>query len=365
MSPKSIAEFIAHARSKGMDHQTIRMLLLSAGWKEKDISQALASETLEIPVPAPPDSGSARDSFFRLLGLAALASTVTSLCLILFECCDWFTQDPNFDAQFNDYAEVYQQSAIRGALATLIVALPLFLWMSRLIHRECCAHPEKLASGMRRWLTYLILFVTSSIVLGDLVWIITEFLGGELTTRFALKAATLTVLCGLPFIYHYQSLRLDASNYASSRLHRTFLWLCLLLSMLALGWGFFMAGSPAYGRRQQLDARRITDLRVIHQEIRRITLGEQLHTRGPGALALTLLQPLPPTLEDVSKKATYKKVPLKDPLGNAYEYRVTSEGSYELCVEFALPRDISTDIFWNHGAGRHCFPFDALRIEGR
>ena len=37
--PSKLESFIAHARSKGMDHQTIRMLLLSSGWKEKDYDE--------------------------------------------------------------------------------------------------------------------------------------------------------------------------------------------------------------------------------------------------------------------------------------------------------------------------------------
>jgi hypothetical protein len=48
-----LRDFISHARGKGMDHVTIRTLLLAAGWKDKEILAAIAAEGLELPVPKP------------------------------------------------------------------------------------------------------------------------------------------------------------------------------------------------------------------------------------------------------------------------------------------------------------------------
>jgi hypothetical protein len=56
-----LATFIDHARGKDMDHATIRMLLLSAGWKERDVAPVLSAQALEHPVPTPPDVGGARE----------------------------------------------------------------------------------------------------------------------------------------------------------------------------------------------------------------------------------------------------------------------------------------------------------------
>ena len=62
---EEVRDFITHARKKGMDHATIRVLLLSAGWKEREIAEALSAEGLDKPIPLPPDSGGARDAFFQ------------------------------------------------------------------------------------------------------------------------------------------------------------------------------------------------------------------------------------------------------------------------------------------------------------
>lgn len=50
---EKLLEFIDHARAKGMDHATICQLLLSAGWKEKDVAEAFCSRELELPLPEP------------------------------------------------------------------------------------------------------------------------------------------------------------------------------------------------------------------------------------------------------------------------------------------------------------------------
>src|SRR5437588_10000954 len=86
--------FIAHARSRGMEHGTIRVLLLSAGWRERDVVEALTEATLDMPVPMPPDTGGAREAFFHLLTFVALFTTLISLMLLIFEYIERLTPDP-------------------------------------------------------------------------------------------------------------------------------------------------------------------------------------------------------------------------------------------------------------------------------
>src|SRR5512143_3650954 len=93
MNP-DLAAFLEHARAKGMDHGTIRMLLLSAGWKEKDVAKALAEHSLDLPVPAPPDGGGARDAFLYLCGFAALYASAISAVSLLFAYVNRLFPDP-------------------------------------------------------------------------------------------------------------------------------------------------------------------------------------------------------------------------------------------------------------------------------
>jgi len=75
MDPK-LDLFIRHARERGLDYATIRSLLIDAGWKDKQVGQALAEQMLDVPVPRPPGGGSAKDTFFHLIAFTALYTWV-------------------------------------------------------------------------------------------------------------------------------------------------------------------------------------------------------------------------------------------------------------------------------------------------
>lgn len=357
-----LSEFIAHARSKDMDHQTIRMLLLSAGWKEKDVAAALASESLDMPVPAPADAGGARDAFFHLLAFTTLYSTVISLIVLAFQFIGRTFSDPAFRDVY--YSASADTSTIRWSLAVIFVSYPLFVLISRTLHRESALHPERLVSGVRRWLTYLTLFVTACTLSGDLITLLFYLLQGELTVRFVLKVFAVLVLAGVPFAYYFSAIRLDPKAYASSPIHKRYFWLATLLTLGGVVWGLFLVGSPMQGRAERFDEQRISDLRIIQNEILIQIYGDDRY-QAPIPASKTLPKPLPATLDDVAANATYQKVPTTDPeTGASYEY--TRKGtSYELCATFSLSLDNSYDIFWNHPAGHHCFTFDALDRTGK
>ena len=102
---EELTRFVDHAIDKGMDHATIRQLLLSAGWKDKQIAEIFCVRDLELPIPqAPvvdsprPRSGQrkgsiwprrARDGFLHLLTFGALYTWATSLILLVFTYIDF------------------------------------------------------------------------------------------------------------------------------------------------------------------------------------------------------------------------------------------------------------------------------------
>lgn len=208
--PKALDQFIAHARSKGMDHTTIRMLLLSAGWKEKDIAEAMTAEGLGMPIPIPPDRGGARDSFFHLLTFAGLYTTVISLSILFFNYVNYHFPDPATEPFYRD-PDTYL-SPIRWSIAAIIVAFPLYLALSRYLLREMRDHPEKATSGVRRWLTYITLFIAALAIMGDVITLVFNLLEGELSVRFILKVLVVFILAGVTFVYYFLSMRSSPEN---------------------------------------------------------------------------------------------------------------------------------------------------------
>ena len=129
-----------------MDHATIRMLLLSSGWKERDIAQALSAEGLDMPVPVPPDAGGARDAFFHLVNFAALYTLVISSIALFFQY--WNKLLPDAATDYAYMAEDF--SGIRWGMAAVLVSFPLLLWMSKILLKEMRKNPEKSWGGIRR-----------------------------------------------------------------------------------------------------------------------------------------------------------------------------------------------------------------------
>jgi hypothetical protein len=202
---QSALDFITHARGKGMDHATIRVLLLSAGWKEKDVAHALAAEGLDVAVPEPPGGGGAREAFHYLLLFTALYTMAVSLIVLFFQYLDILFPDPAW--QRWEYAAEFSRSTIRWSLSALIVSSPLFYWLTFVTTREVRANPDRARSAIRRWLTYLTLFVAAVTAMFDLITLLYYFLQGELTTRIALKVLVLLVIVGIAFVYYLLSLR--------------------------------------------------------------------------------------------------------------------------------------------------------------
>ena len=354
MQNPSLQHFIAHARSKGMDHQTIRMLLLSSGWKEKDIVEALTEATLDMPVPAPEDRGGAREAFFHLLAFVTLYASVISVLFLLFEFLNRLFPDAAFDYTYYD-----DSSSIRWFMAVIIVSFPIFVWMSRIIQREIAKSPERAWSPVRRWLTYLTLFVTAGVLVGDGITLLFYLLQGEITVRFILKVLAVLGVAGMVFSYYFLALKSSANRLQASKLNRAYGAPAWVIAIAVVMWGMIVAGTPMEQRLVRLDERRVNDMRSIQQEIYNIAYeGSDRYNNGKPYTRLP--HPLPATLDDVVAKALNVRPSITDPsTGAAYEYEPKAT-SFSLCATFDTVQDKDYDVFWNHPAGRHCFEFNAL-----
>jgi hypothetical protein len=194
-----LAQFIDHARQKGLDHAAIFMLLRSSGWKEKQIAEALAARELAMPIPERAGIGSARDAFLHLLAFTALYASIISLIFLFFTYIEFWFPDPV--TRTSTFALDAALSSVRAELATLLVAYPLFLAVWWYLLREVRFAPEKAKSGIRRWLSFLSLFVGAVTLMSDLICVVYHLVEGDLTVVFLLKVLTLFVITGATFLY--------------------------------------------------------------------------------------------------------------------------------------------------------------------
>ena len=216
---EKLIEFVEHAQSKGVDLGTIRQILLSAGWREKDIAEVFCARSLELPIPRPTRAPAARTSvrkesvwprrareaFLHLLTFGSLYTWATSLILLLFTYVNFAFPDPAW--MMSQAAVDELMSIIRAELAIVIVAFPVFLGMWHYLLREVRARSSNGPSAIRRWLVYLSIFIGALTLSGDLITLIYFTLEGQLTTRLLLKAAVLFLIAGSLVVYLAYTLR--------------------------------------------------------------------------------------------------------------------------------------------------------------
>jgi len=123
---------------------------------------------------------------------------------LLFQFIDRAFPDPSVDPAF---ALEASREAIRWPISLLVVAFPVFVFVSWTNDRAIRQDPRRRLSKVRRWLTYLTLFVAASILIGTMTSIVYNLLGGEITMRFVLRVLTLGTIVGSVFGYFLRDLR--------------------------------------------------------------------------------------------------------------------------------------------------------------
>jgi hypothetical protein len=209
-----LTDFVRSALGRGVPRTQIEEALRKGGWSVDQIRGAMSAfADVEFPIPVPRARPylSARDAFLYLVLFGTLYTSAFNLGNLIFEFINIGFPDPA-SPPFEGYDE-YVRGRIRWAVSSLIVAVPVFLYTSWLTGREIRRDPAKRASKVRRWLTYLTLFVAACALIGDVTTLVYNLLGGELTVRFLLKVATVAVIAGTAFTYYLRDLRRDEIDH--------------------------------------------------------------------------------------------------------------------------------------------------------
>lgn len=197
--------FARDALLRGLPRADIEIAMRRAGWTPEQAKQAIgafADTPFPVPVPKPRPYLSAREAFLYLVLFSALYLSAYHLASLAFDFINRFF--PDAAAMQSGYSLV---DSMRFSASSLIIGVPLFLFMSRKIGLDLARNPVKRLSSVRRWLTYLTLFLAASILVADLITLVYDALGGELTVRFSLKVTTVAVIAGAIFWHYLSDLR--------------------------------------------------------------------------------------------------------------------------------------------------------------
>jgi uncharacterized membrane protein len=144
-----------------------------------------------------------KDIFIHLLAIITLYVSAISFTTLIFQYVNIYFPD----LLQGDYYRPAAFSKIRWAISSLIIVFPVYLLTSRFLNKSYNDNPSKRNLRIRKWLIYFTLFAAALIIIGDLVALINNLLGGELTVRFLLKVLTILFVAGSIFFYYFSDLR--------------------------------------------------------------------------------------------------------------------------------------------------------------
>jgi len=288
---------------------------------------------------------SPRDVFMYLLATITLYFSAFSVIDLLFGYIN-----VGFPDALNPYYDA--GGAIRWSLALFIIIFPVYFWVSRFLFKDITADSGKRELRIRKWLLYLTLFLAALLIIGDLVVLIFNFLQGEITMRFFLKILSVLAVAGAIFWYYLYDLRRAAGEFSTKA--RWFVRSVLVVWLVVIIAGFFVAGSPFKQRSVRFDSAKVSDLQNIQGQI--INYWQQKSA-------------LPKTLANLNDSISGFAVPKDSQTGADYEYRTTGTLSFELCATFNLPSAAgqingAVPVYdpyngrnenWMHDAGHQCF----------
>ena len=292
----------------------------------------------------------AKDFFLHLGAIVIFYASTIGLITLLFEII-------NFAYPKVTNAYQYYTPSISLQVATLIVAFPLFLFLSWLLQKTYASDPALREVPVRKWLAYITLFIAGAVIAGDLVTVIYMFLDGqELTIGFLLKVLTLLVIASGVFVYYLREIR----DVIASRERNVWRLASIILIITSIILGFSIIGSPQSQRMLRLDSQKVSDLQSIQWQI--VNYWQQ---KGV----------LPTTLEQLEDPISGFMVPTDLQTKEPYGYEKTGTLKFNLCADFNKPAQAMNGSMarmaylepahpepmdkpgdsWQHEAGRECF----------
>ncbi|OGI64288.1 hypothetical protein A2914_02970 [Candidatus Nomurabacteria bacterium RIFCSPLOWO2_01_FULL_41_21] len=263
--------------------------------------------------------------FFLSLGvIITLITSVVSFLNLFFATLDKKFPDV-LNATYQYGYSTYDFESMRMALATLIIFFPVFLVISYFWKKHMEQGLGHIDEIIRKWLIYIVLFLSSLVIVIDLVTLVKYFVAGEITNRFIFKVLATLVVAIFVGVYYMFELKGRKKIFGFS----VPLWGAIkssILVALVISFAFCVMGSPFKQRSLRLDERRVQDLQNIQWQV--ISFYQQK-------------EKLPENLNELKNPISGSYIPVEPEFekGKVYEYKVINAKklTFELCADFALP----------------------------
>ena len=177
-----------------------------------------------------------KEFFQYLLQFGLFYISAITLALLWFELIDTSFQNSPDDIK---YSWVYTLMTLDVSI--LIVMTPAFLllsWYSKAYLRK---HPERKDIGFRRWMMYLTVFLTALSFIWFLIFLINDFILGDLTAAFVIKTVILLIVAACVFAYYFWEVEADPSS--RSMISCLAGWIYLAITVLCIVFYFLVVNN--------------------------------------------------------------------------------------------------------------------------
>lgn len=294
----------------------------------------------------------AKDFFLWAGAMVAFYWSVIATIFLIFDYIDYTF--PNV----LDYlpADPYQ-SGISNEMASIIVLLPLYMFLMWLIRKDAVKDSTRNDIWVRRWAIILTLFVAGAAMAIDLIMLLTTFLNGEaLTAAFLLKVLVIFLIAAAVFMHFIADMKGYWDMFPERK--RAVGIGVAVLAVATIGAGFIIVGTPAQARLARFDAEKVSDLQNIQYQVINYWQAKQK---------------LPASIGDLDNSLAYAPLPVDPQTGEPYTYEATGVYTFKLCATFnaqsrgnqyTYPEMLAptrvgskaqTPDNWQHESGEVCF----------
>ncbi len=297
------------------------------------------------------NNNTAKFTFLYLLSLVSLAFFAIFAGVVVFQVIN-----KNIADIVENYSMRYDVNLLRYAIAAMIVSAPVYLTTAWQINKNLFTGVLDKDSAIRKWLTYLIILVTALTMGGWAIGTIFNFLNGELTLKFILKALTVLIIAGAIFYYYLHDIKREKIEGEKNKVNKIYLFAVIILSALIFIGGILFVESPLEARAKRFDNEVVNRLSIIENAV------QQYYTEE---------NKLPESLEAVKEAVDYiAEDDLRNPITKKiFEFKILDTKKYELCTDFQRSNINDNDPYeskdyfasnWEHDAGYQCIEKKAL-----
>jgi len=291
-------------------------------------------------------NNAAKYAFLYILSLVALVFMSLTTGMIVFQIINKYIVDV-----LNQYRGRFSPDQLKFAISALIISTPVFYFTTKQIFKNLFSGALDKDSQIRKWLTYLILLISSVVMTGWFIAVVNSFLDGELTLKFILKALTAVGIAAIVFTFYLYDIKREKVAGAKDNIIKTYFYGSLVLVIAVFVSALFIVESPKETRNRKIDNEVLRKLQQLDSSVRNYYVENK---KLPIDFSELMAEFSYLDNEDFEDSVTGKK----------FEYAIKEARIYEICADFKASnsnRDeqkIYINLYskeWEHNAGHQCW----------